>query len=173
VPTNLELKAHLSSRTRAEDQARRAGAEECGILRQTDTYFNVPRGRLKLREIAGSGSELVQYERREDSSERWSTYRKIDVPDPDALRSALEDALGVLTVVRKERELFLYRGARIHLDEVDGLGSFIEFEVPSGGGESPVHLMEDLRKIFQVDENDIEKGSYSHLLVGKSSRAES
>jgi predicted adenylyl cyclase CyaB len=173
VPTNLELKAHVASRTRAEDQARGAGAEECGVLRQTDTYFRVQTGRLKLRETAGSGAELVQYERREDANERWSSYRKIDVSDPDVLRTALADALGLLTVVRKERKLFLYRGARIHLDEVERLGSFIEFEVPSDGRENPVHLMQELRKIFQVDENDIEKGSYSDLLLAKSSPGES
>ena len=126
-----------------------------------------------MREIAGIGAELVQYERGEASSERWSRYVKVGVPDPEAIGRALTDALGVLTVVRKERKLFMYKGARIHLDQVEGLGSFIEFEVPSDGQENPAVLMKELRRIFRVDEKAIEKGSYSDILFAKSSRAES
>jgi adenylate cyclase class 2 len=172
VPTNLELKARLSSRARAEDRARGVGAEECEILRQTDTYFIVPRGRLKLRETEGKIAELIAYERAEDADERWSKYKKAEIVDPHGFKDTVAFNVGILAVVRKERKLFLYRGARIHLDEVEGLGSFIEFEVPSDGGENPLTLMQELRAIFQVAENDIEKGSYSDLLLSKSSHAE-
>lgn len=173
MPTNLELKARLSSLRRAADQARSAGAEEVGVLVQTDTYFRAQRGRLKLREMGDGAAELVQYERKEDSSERWSVYRKVEVSNAGLLREALAEALGVLTVVRKERRLFRYRGARIHLDNVEGLGAFIEFEVPTGNEEDPVLLMKDLRRIFEIAENTIEKGSYSDLLCAKSSSSES
>ena len=173
MPMNLELKARVRSRRGAEAHARGAGARECGILRQTDTYFNVPKGRLKLREISGSGAELIQYERTEDSSERWSTYRTIPIADPESLKQALTETLGIRVVVRKERTLFLLRGARIHLDDVEGIGSFVEFEVPSPGGEEPTALMRDLRAIFHISEELVEKGSYSDLILAKSSRAES
>ncbi len=173
MPLNLELKARVGLGSRPEEEAREAGAEEGAILRQTDTYFRVPKGRLKIRETVGSGAELIQYERKEDGPERWSAYRKIPVPDPDALKRALSDALEVLVVVRKERKLFLYKGARIHLDDVEGLGSYIEFEVPSPGKEEPAALMQELREIFHVGEKDVEKGSYSDVLLAKSSRGES
>ncbi len=173
MPTNLELKAHVGSPSRAEAQARGAGAEECEILRQTDTYFIVPRGRLKLRETEGKTAELITYERSEDTDERWSKYEKSEIADARGFKATVAGNAGILAVVRKERKLFLYKGARIHLDEVEGLGSFLEFEVPSGGREDPVTLMQELRTIFQVGENDIEKGSYSDLLLEKSSRAES
>lgn len=173
MPVNLELKARVQSRSGAESQARAAGARECGILRQTDTYFNVPKGRLKMREISGTGAELIQYERNEDSNERWSTYRTIPVADPEPLKQTLTEALGIRVVVRKERTLFLHRGARIHVDDVEGIGSFVEFEVPSPGSEDPKALMRELRKIFDINEELVEKGSYSDLILAKSSRAES
>lgn len=167
MPTNLELKAHLPSKTAAEIQAREAGAEERGVLLQTDTYFRVPNGRLKLREISGVGAELIQYDRAEDSSERWSRYSAIPVSNSDALKQALADSLGVLVVVRKNRKLFVYRGARIHLDEVEGLGCFVEFEVPSPGEEDPLDLMATLRATFSVRDEQVERGSYSDLLLAR------
>ncbi len=167
MPTNLELKAHLPSTSTAKTRALEAGAEECGILLQTDTYFHVSNGRLKLRETSGVGAELIQYDRAEDASERWSNYRKIAVSEPELLKRALTETLGVLVVVRKSRALFLYSGARIHLDQVEGLGPFLEFEVPSPGSTDPQALMRELRAIFDVRNELVEKGSYSDLLLAK------
>ena len=59
---------------------------------------------------------------------RESRYRLTRVEDPDDLRASLDAALGTLVVVDKERHLFLWDGVRIHLDTVDGLGSFVELE---------------------------------------------
>jgi predicted adenylyl cyclase CyaB len=123
--------------------------------------------------MADGTAELVQYERQENLNERWSRYRKVEVSDAAVLKAAMTEALGVLTVVRKTRRLYLYKGARIHLDSVDGLGSFIEFEVPADREEDPLLLMKDLRGIFNISEDTIEKGSYSDLLCEKSSPAES
>ncbi len=167
MPTNLELKAHLNSLAEAEKTALSAGAEDKGILLQTDTYFRVPNGRLKLREISGGTAELIQYDRAEDSSERWSAYRKIPVTEPALMKRALAESLGVLAVVHKKRHLFLHRGARIHLDEVEGLGPFLEFEVPSPGGEEPRALMGELRALFGVSGDAVETGSYSDLILAK------
>ena len=38
----------------------------------------------------------------------------------------LAEALGVRSVVRKRREIYLYHNVRIHLDEVCDLGRFLE-----------------------------------------------
>ena len=56
-------------------------------------------------------------------------YWKSKTLDPDNLRLTLGNALGVAGFVRKTRELFLVGRARIHLDEVEGLGTFAELEV--------------------------------------------
>src|SRR5918992_1123676 len=132
---NVELKAHDDDPGRTLERALAAGAQDRGLLRQRDTYFAVPRGRLKLREEEPGGATLISYERPDEASERVSDYRLVPVPDPDALRAALTDANGVLTVVYKRRRLLIWDDTvRIHLDGVSGLGTFIELEAVANAG---------------------------------------
>jgi predicted adenylyl cyclase CyaB len=133
---NLEFKARLEDPKAALVRARAIGAELWGDLRQTDTYFNVPYGRLKLRETAGLQAELIAYQRDENGENRPSDYEIARTPDPAALREVLSRSLGVLVVVRKRRTLVTLDTTRIHLDNVEHLGSFLEIEVPVGEEEA-------------------------------------
>ena len=85
------------------------GASDEGWLHQTDTYFQVPQGRLKLRE-EGPVAQLIFYERANETVARESRYRLVPVSDPTGLKDALSDALGVLIVVEKSRRLLLWHG---------------------------------------------------------------
>jgi homotetrameric cytidine deaminase len=125
---NVEVKAHDPDPERSLAVCRKLGAEDRGVLRQRDTYFKVPTGRLKLREEEPGEAHLVQYEREDATSARESRYRLVAVPDPGGLRAALDAALGTLVVVEKARRLLLWEGVRIHLDRVEGLGAFVELE---------------------------------------------
>ena len=164
---NLELKASIPSLELARASARRCGAEFHGLLLQTDTYFRVPHGRLKLREIAGDRSELIYYERPDTSLERWSTYSTVQVIEPDGLREQLASALGVRVVVKKRRHLFLLDETRIHLDEVEDLGTYLEFEIPVRDQQEAYSQMKFLREQFEIDEGSIFTGSYSDLILAK------
>jgi adenylate cyclase, class 2 len=127
----------------------------------------VPRGRLKLRETAGAEAQLIAYERADLAGQKESRYRLVAVPDPDELREALASALGVRIVVAKERRLFLHEGVRIHLDRVEGLGEFIEFEGVARGEEDLGRfeaLLADLRREFAIEDDDLLGTSYSDLL---------
>src|SRR5215207_1233592 len=130
---NIELKALDPDPARSLAVCRELGAEDRGMLRQRDTYFRARRGRLKLREEEPGGATLIQYERPDAAHARESRYRLAAVPDPDELRASLDAALGTLVVVAKERHLLLWDGVRIHLDTVDGLGSFVELEGVAAG----------------------------------------
>src|ERR687894_431463 len=134
---NVELKAHDEDPGRTLERALAAGAQDRGVLRQRDTYFAVPRGRLKLREEEPGGATLIAYERPDAASERVSHYRLVPVPDPEALRAALAAANGIDVVVVKRRHLLLWETVRIHLDEVRGLGSFLELEAVATPGSHP------------------------------------
>jgi homotetrameric cytidine deaminase len=125
---NVEVKARDADPGRTLQLALALGASDEGVLRQRDTYFGRARGRLKLREQEGRGAELIAYERPDHEQARTSAYRIAAVADPDAVREALDAALGTRVVVDKRRHLLLHENVRIHLDEVEGLGAFVELE---------------------------------------------
>jgi adenylate cyclase, class 2 len=125
---NIELKAVDPEPDRSLDVCRALGALDRAVIRQRDTYFHVRQGGLKLREESPGRPHLIQFQRPDRPEQRQSDYRIVVVEDADAARSALAAALGILGVVVKRRHLFLWKQVRIHLDEVDGLGHFIELE---------------------------------------------
>jgi adenylate cyclase class IV len=129
---NLEFKARLENANDTIAKARSLGADLWGDLRQADTYFTVPRGRLKLRETAGFQSELIYYQRAEDADGRPSDYKTVALRDAEALRAILGESLGAEGEVHKRRTLLVLDSTRIHIDNVDGLGSFLEIETPVG-----------------------------------------
>lgn len=126
------------------------------------------RGRLKLREEPGVPATLIAYERADLPGNKESSYRLVEVPDPDAMRSALESALGITVVVAKARRLFIHEGVRIHLDRVEGLGDFIEFEGVAADGEDPARFtsrLDALRRELDIRDGDLVSRSYSDLLI--------
>jgi homotetrameric cytidine deaminase len=125
---NVEIKARDADAARTLERALALGASDEGVLVQRDTYFGQARGRLKLREQEGGTAQLIAYERPDSEDARTSAYRLAEVSDPLALRMALDAALGTRVVVDKRRRLLLYENVRIHLDEVEGLGAFVELE---------------------------------------------
>jgi predicted adenylyl cyclase CyaB len=134
---NLEYKARIDDPESYRAKALEIGAEPQGVLSQTDTYFQVLAGRLKLRETPGRDGELIYYQRDENGIDRASDYEVFPTTDPAALRDLLAGALGVIATVSKRRTLLLLDGSRIHLDNVDGLGNFLELEVPVQEDDAP------------------------------------
>jgi homotetrameric cytidine deaminase len=164
---NVELKALDPDPVRSLAVCRELGAEDKGVLRQRDTYFRARSGRLKLREEEPGGATLIHYDRPDAAQARESRYRLSAVPDPDELRASLDAALGTLVVVDKERHLLLWHGVRIHLDTVDGLGSFVELE---GVAPPDSDLSDEQRKVAHLRDalgiEDVLTDSYSDRLLG-------
>jgi homotetrameric cytidine deaminase len=125
---NVELKARDSDPARTLARSLALGAEDRGQLVQRDTYFARGRARLKLREQEPGGAELIAYTRPDAAAARVSAYERAPVGDADALRVALDAALGTTVVVSKRRRLLLWEDVRIHLDDVEELGTFVELE---------------------------------------------
>src|SRR5215211_7543560 len=164
---NVELKARDPEPGRSLERCHALGAEDRGVLRQRDTYFTAARGRLKLREQEPGGAELIAYQRADDPRARESRYRIVPVPDPPALREALDAALGTVVVVDKRRRLFLWEGVRIHLDSVEGLGDFVELEGVAAEGSDlarEAELVERLRAELAIDPGAVEATGYADLL---------
>lgn len=123
---NVELKCRLLDPERAAELCRESGARHVATLEQRDTYYETPAGRLKRRECRGRETEWIAYSRGDSSSARASDYELFDARE--AARRYDLAGLRSWAVVSKRRELWLAGEVRIHLDRVDGLGNFLEFE---------------------------------------------
>ena len=152
---NLEIKARDPDPPRTLEAALALG-EDRGVLEQRDTYFHAVTGRLKLREIAGAPAELIAYSRADLSGPKVSHYHVVPVLDPHATADALAASLGVRAVVEKRRRLVLVQNVRIHLDEVERLGRFVELEAvaaSSGGLDAERAKVAALRRSLGIDDD--------------------
>ena len=163
---NLEIKAAVASLAAVRSRLRALDGADChASLTQTDWYFPVPKGRLKLRVVGASrGGELIAYLRPDKTSARTSEFQRMSAPDAAGTRRLLERMLGPRACVRKRREVWLYRNARIHLDTVDGLGRFIEIEVVVTEGMLQARaLMKQLRAALGIRTKDLIAASYGNM----------
>ncbi len=171
VARNIEIKARAAD---PEALAGIAGGLADGPpvrLEQTDTFFHVPRGRLKLREFGDGAGELIQYARADSAGPKPSDFVRSPVPEPHALKEVLARALGVQAVVKKTRTLFLAGRTRIHLDVVAGLGQFVELEVmlrPDQTEAEGIAIAEQLMSVLGLERSDLVAGAYVDLLAEQS-----
>ncbi len=166
MPQNLELKATVTSIEQAVRVARRLQAQSKGILHQQDIYYDIPRGRLKLRIINRSSAEIILYSRPDKNASRYSDYVVLPVMNVRQTQALCRNIFGVTVEVVKKRRLYLYKNSRIHLDEVRGLGTFIEFEVlVTKGKRQAQQLMSFLREEFSISHEALVPCSYSDMLM--------
>jgi predicted adenylyl cyclase CyaB len=163
---NIELKARCGDLSELRAKALGLGARDMGILRQRDTFFAAPHARLKLREFGDGRAELISYVRPDVPTARGSDYVLAAVDRPAEVRSALEHALGIVGTVSKIRQLFLLRATRIHLDEVEGLGFFIELEtVIDRQTDDEAHLeLRTIAEALNIEPTDWVALPYAELL---------
>ena len=169
---NIELKAADADPVATQRACRELGAVDGGLLVQRDTYFAVPRGRLKLREDLEQGTgELIFYLRAHESGLRSSSYWRAPAGDPGALGSLLAAEHGVAGIVTKRRRLYLHRNVRIHLDDVAGLGAFIELEsvLAAPGEESPAEAeaLAEVVAALGLAARETIAGGYLELQAGR------
>ncbi len=166
---NLEFKAKSSQE---KNQAIRLllismNAQFKGLDHQLDTYFNVSKGRLKLRQ-GNIENNLIYYERSNEAGQKISDVSLVKVEDAKALRDLLAKSHGVLAVVDKKRDIYFVDHVKIHLDEVSGLGSFLEVEVINSSGqfseEELKKTCDHFQKIFKVEKPDFVSHSYSDMI---------
>jgi len=129
VPTNIEIKLRVNELAAVEQKAALISDSGPTHLEQNDVFFQAPAGRLKLRRFQDGSAELIAYQRADADTVRESSWLAYPTTEPDQLESVLTKAIGKGIVVSKKRTLYIAGNTRIHLDEVDGLGCFVELEV--------------------------------------------
>jgi adenylate cyclase class IV len=167
MPSNIEIKAKAANWTRQLAVAR-ALADKAEDLIQEDTFFNCPDGRLKLRELKGGESYLIFYLRSDMKGPKNSVYYPSPVKDPGSMKALLGAAFGLGKTVKKKRHLFLAGATRIHFDDVEGLGRFIELEVCMKDGQSLAEgeaLAGAFMERLAIAEADLLESAYADMLA--------
>jgi len=167
LPTNIEIKAHARNFARIKARAETLSDVPVEVIPQEDTFFNTPQGRLKLRVLPGEKSQLIYYARSDRQGPKRSDYHIFRTADTENLKRVLELAFGVRGVVRKTRYLYLIGQTRVHLDNVEGLGQFVELEVVLKEGQSEAEgqaIAEGLMASLGLEKNDLLEGAYMDLL---------
>jgi predicted adenylyl cyclase CyaB len=170
LPSNIEIKAYARDFAEIRRRAEALSNQPVNILLQEDTFFNSPQGRLKLRVLSGDQGQLIYYTRPDQEGPKRSDYHIFLTNDPENLKRALELAYGIRGVVRKTRYLYLVGQTRVHLDDVEGLGQFMELEVVMQEGQSDAEgqaIAEDLMARLGVEGSDLIEGAYMDLLESR------
>jgi predicted adenylyl cyclase CyaB len=160
----IEIKARLPSLGPARRKILSMGASTDGTFTQVDTYYNSTAGRLKLREVDGEPtSKLIHYDREDTPDPKRSDVTIHETEEPRSLKTILERALGVKVTVTKTREIYRHQGTQIHLDKVEDLGTFIEFERPITDLPRDREILQKLMQKLNIKAEDLITGSYSDL----------
>lgn len=137
------------------------------VIHQTDTFFVVSRGRLKVRAFSDGSGELISYERADQRGSKESVYTRVPCDDAPLLVRALSTVLPVRGIVSKEREVFLAGRTRVHLDRVENLGCFVELEVVLASDEPTEQAhreANDLLRALEIVESALVAEAYIDLL---------
>ncbi len=166
MPSNIEIKARAQNFEDIKSRAEKLSDTPMQVIPQEDIFFNTPQGRLKLRLLADH-AQLIYYTRPDQEGPKRSDYHITRSNDPENLKRVLELAYGIRGVVKKTRYLYLVGETRLHLDDVESLGQFMELEVVMQEGQSDAdgqRIAEELMSALGVERSDLIDGAYIDLL---------
>jgi adenylate cyclase, class 2 len=165
---NFEFKAKIAELGKLEDKLRTLNPRFIGEDNQTDTYFNVPFGRLKLRE-GNIENSLIYYERIDTAGAKQSDILLYQHMPDENLKAILAKTNGIKVTVAKKRKIYFIENVKFHFDRVEGLGTFIEVEaIDSDGSIGGLKLQEQCKfyaAFFGITDTDYRATSYSDMLL--------
>ncbi|XP_015428572.1 PREDICTED: uncharacterized protein LOC107185414 [Dufourea novaeangliae] len=170
---NIEIKARINDPELIISITKQLTDSACIVIKQHDTFFKVDEGRLKLREFEDGTGELLYYRRVNILGPKLCNYEKT-VLDPEAcigIRKILTASNGCIGIVKKTRKLYMVGQTRVHIDEVDGLGNFMELEVVLSDEEdveTGEKIAQDLMTKLNIKNEDLIPDAYIDLLSKRS-----
>ncbi len=167
MPVNIEIKARVHDFEALRRIAEQITDTPCQVIPQEDTFFNCQQGRLKLRELGPQRGQLVYYLRPDVAGPKHSDYKIFDTGNPSQLKLLLSQAYGVRGVISKVRYLYMVGQTRIHLDDVKGLGKFMELEVVLHPGQADAEgqaIAEELMQRLGLLPGDLIDTAYMDML---------
>lgn len=172
----IEIKARIDNTENAKniirDRLKNMGAKALETENQKDSYFNHPSRdfgvtdeALRLRET--NGKFIITYKGPKlDSITKTREEFNVGILDYGSMRDSLL-RLGFKEVmgVEKVREHYEFGDFSIMLDNIKGLGDFVEVE-KKGEAYEPEELVDFLKSIG-IERDRIERKSYMELLMEK------
>jgi predicted adenylyl cyclase CyaB len=169
---NYEFKARHNNIEALESKLKELNPLFIGTDHQVDTYFNIPNGRLKLRE-GNIENSLIHYNRTNTAGAKQSNVTLYQHQADKSLKEILSKALGVKIVVDKSRRIYFIDNVKFHFDKVNELGSFVEVEAIDKDGSIGIERLKEqcnhYIQLFGITEDQFIAESYSELLAKKSS----
>ncbi len=167
---NIEIKANVDHMARLRAVVETMSDTKVEVLNQHDVFFAVASGRLKLRILDDRRGELIQYHRPNMDGPKTSHYLIAPTTAPDVLMKILSGTLPVLGSVRKRRWVYRVGQTRIHLDQVEKLGDFVELEVvlrPDQSEADGALIAEDLLNRLDISRERLVPNAYIDLLISR------
>jgi len=169
---NFEFKARHQNIEEAEQKLNEYNPLYVGEDHQVDTYFEVPNGRLKLREGVIEQA-LIFYQRTNVAGAKQSDVTLYQHKPDAALKQILTQSLGIKTVVDKKRKIYFIDNVKFHFDRVENLGTFVEVEAIDKDGSIGLDQLKEQCQLYQrvlgIPDGDFIAESYSDLLLAKKS----
>jgi predicted adenylyl cyclase CyaB len=167
MKSNIEIKAKIIDLGEIKKSIEQLCSPDPSVLNQRDIYYDAKNGRLKLRIFSVNEGELIYYERENIAGPKRSDYSIYKTTDPVKLNETLSSSLQVIGVVEKRRTVYVTGQTRIHLDEVNNLGNFIELEVvlkADQNSKDGISIAKKIIEILGISKKDLIKGSYIDLI---------
>lgn len=165
----VEFKVYCSNSEEVSAICKSIGARLICKDKQTDTYFSVSSGRLKLRQSDAYGDSFIYYERVDSPTPRESSFVIVPITsDVALLLNLLSKAIGIRAVIHKQRDTYEWKHAFVNVDYVNGLGNFIEIEVDIERACSlskALQKAEKLKRLLKISQADILPWSYAELKI--------
>jgi adenylate cyclase, class 2 len=166
--TNIEFKAKANNIEALEEKLQTLNPRFVGLDHQIDTYYHVPKGRLKLREGTIENA-LIWYDRSDFAGAKQSDIILYKHAPDDALKSILEKLHGIKVIVDKKRKIYFVDNVKFHFDRVEGLGTFVEVEAIDSDGSIGVEKLSEqcnyYASFFEIAKQDYMEVSYSDMLL--------
>ncbi|MBW6510413.1 MAG: class IV adenylate cyclase [Desulfuromonadales bacterium] len=165
---NVEIKARVEKVDLLIDKISAIADKGPIELSQDDVFFNCTEGRFKLRILSENRGELIFYRRADQRGPSESNYFISPTDSPETLYKVLSEACGCVDRVRKKRILYHVGRSRIHLDQVEKLGSFLEIETVLSEGEAAatgIREMHHLLDVLGIQAADLISGAYIDLIA--------
>lgn len=169
MANNIEIKAKVSDISEISARASKISQSSGVVITQRDTFFNCTTGRLKLRELADGTGQLISYQRSDTLEPTQSDYLIFTTESPDTLRDTLSMTLGIRGEVKKSRRLYLSGRTRIHIDDVENLGHFMELEVVLASGENEETGTKEAQQLMDqlgITKDDLIRVAYIDMILG-------